>query len=1187
MVRSRLKYYRACLADSERMDISYKKINNNVIYVKDLDSIPDVKTQKFFYKVNTDYKKQSAQREDNNVDFNHLEYINIFIAPLRLISPYLDNQQPRKLQIYPYWIPATLSRKGHLTPPENEYLLPWLVRGVLEPNDYLNQEYPTFCTLEHSDKCATDTEPPPTDSWEDYWQYSMNYFKKLCGGDLYSVKFKDWTTDTTLSAIIPANLKGSAQNLIRLYDQIISRSEDNLPQTLRALVNPKAPEIKHVGDIHRLMTQKGHYGQMGTKFPLSPSQRISLLILEKNSVGEILAVNGPPGTGKTTLLQSVCANSVVKAVLKKKGPPILLACSTNNQAITNILDSFSSVSPSQADRTGLNERWLPNLDSLGLYMAAKGRMEEAKKRGYFVATASVKKSDAYLEYIERHQSNICKDYFLGKFCATQGACNVGNLQTVIKVLFEKLNACKNQIDVVLTNCRTLLDICKERNISSDNLQQIQPAFEKVLDPNLKDLDFLVKIIKTENLSPKKPSLLKRFFDYLKFGPTALRRTKVIKHIGNKIDLIPKATRLSFYSLSAAICQKKDTLEDICEKGKQQLSEIDVLIETITKELEKWSRFLLNHSNLSETLNSDVKQPHWVERINMHLDLTLRHKAFWYALHIVEGMWLNDRNDKAFKKLNKGEDACRRRLKIQAHLTPFFISTFHSCPAFFCYLKKTPQDPWISLPLEQIVDLLIVDEAGQVSPEVGIAPFCLAKKALVVGDTKQIEPIWSISSKAIDYSNILRSDVCKSRKEYDELDNRLGCRHGSLMYLAQKSSRYQQPEKYETRGSLLREHRRCVSEIINYCNRFVYQDLLDIKTNSIEKVHQERLLKNGLPDMMRKLPALGYCHINTESINHHGSYENVWEAKAIAMWLAENQKALKKMYPNYNNLGQIVAIVTSFRLQKTCLQEALKKRNISLDGFTIGTIHALQGSEKPIVIFSSVYGRNVKSGKLFFDQSYNMLNVAVSRAKHHFLVFGCMRHFTPKSYQSPAGDLGHLLFDKSENELSSSFFFAENSLSPFKGEGIHRLNTLKMHRKALKRAFERAKKRLIIVSPFISIKALKADHISNEIKRARQRDVDILVFTDKFLNRENNILRQSAKEGMDLIKGSGAKLKIKEGIHNKALIVDREVLVEGSFNWLSAVRNPNSSYARLETSIVVKKPHAPKMIREAYEDLGIQ
>lgn len=61
-------------------------------------------------------------------------------------------------------------------------------------------------------------------------------------------------------------------------------------------------------------------------------------------------------------------------------------------------------------------------------------------------------------------------------------------------------------------------------------------------------------------------------------------------------------------------------------------------------------------------------------------------------------------------------------------------------------------------LYDFADLLIVDEARQVLPEVAAASFALAKKALVIGDTEQIPPIWSIAP-AIDVGNMLAEKFC--------------------------------------------------------------------------------------------------------------------------------------------------------------------------------------------------------------------------------------------------------------------------------------------------------------------------------------------------------------------------------------------------------------------------------------------
>ena len=110
---------------------------------------------------------------------------------------------------------------------------------------------------------------------------------------------------------------------------------------------------------------KQHVGQMSGEFPLSVKQRNALHYFIEQKPGEILAVNGPPGTGKTTFLRSVVANLWTQAALNQSEAPLIVATSNNNQAVTNILESFARI-----EETGLDEclkgRWLPEVRQLWL-----------------------------------------------------------------------------------------------------------------------------------------------------------------------------------------------------------------------------------------------------------------------------------------------------------------------------------------------------------------------------------------------------------------------------------------------------------------------------------------------------------------------------------------------------------------------------------------------------------------------------------------------------------------------------------------------------------------------------------------------------------------------------------------------------------------------------------------------------
>jgi hypothetical protein len=130
-------------------------------------------------------------------------------------------------------------------------------------------------------------------------------------------------------------------------------------------------------------------------------------------------------------------------------------------------------------------------------------------------------------------------------------------------------------------------------------------------------------------------------------------------------------------------------------------------------------------------------------VNIHnaLDVTYRHTAFELALHYWEVRYVLALQQKLHlaQPNHQGHETKTEQFARWAMLTPCFIATFHSVAGF---VAKKGKDTEPSYALE-LFDLLVVDESGQVSPEVGAATFALARKAVVVGDTQQIEPVWSV------------------------------------------------------------------------------------------------------------------------------------------------------------------------------------------------------------------------------------------------------------------------------------------------------------------------------------------------------------------------------------------------------------------------------------------------------------
>lgn len=129
---------------------------------------------------------------------------------------------------------------------------------------------------------------------------------------------------------------------------------------------------------------KAHVGQMGGAYPLSPSQREAMNHFGEIKEGNLLAVSGPPGTGKTTFLQSVVADMYVKSALKRERAPIIVAASTNNQAVTNIIDSFGQIS--EIGISNLEHKWITGTDSFAVYFPSNGKVKEAAQKRYQYTT---------------------------------------------------------------------------------------------------------------------------------------------------------------------------------------------------------------------------------------------------------------------------------------------------------------------------------------------------------------------------------------------------------------------------------------------------------------------------------------------------------------------------------------------------------------------------------------------------------------------------------------------------------------------------------------------------------------------------------------------------------------------------------------------------------------------------------
>ncbi len=146
------------------------------------------------------------------------------------------------------------------------------------------------------------------------------------------------------------------------------------------------------------------------------------------------------------------------------------------------------------------------------------------------------------------------------------------------------------------------------------------------------------------------------------------------------------------------------------------------------------------------------------------------------------------------------------------------------------------------------------------------------------------------------------------------------------------------------------HYRCDKKIIGFNNRKYY--------NSQLKICSERREKNPL----QYIDVDGSCcyHKNT-------SPEEVEEIVRFASF----------------NRNKSIGVITPFVNQKSAIEQRLKEEG--LNQVSCGTVHAFQGDEKDVILFSTALTDQTYDGTYqWLKNNRELINVAVSRAKEQLI-----------------------------------------------------------------------------------------------------------------------------------------------------------------------------------------------------------
>ncbi len=239
------------------------------------------------------------------------------------------------------------------------------------------------------------------------------------------------------------------------------------------------------------------------------------------------------------------------------------------------------------------------------------------------------------------------------------------------------------------------------------------------------------------------------------------------------------------------------------------------------------------------------------------------------------------------------------------------------------------------PPKRYFNMVIMDEASQCNTAVSLVPVIRGENLMLVGDPQQLQPVILLDHK----TNEALKQKYGISQEYDYIENSI-----YKTYLACD------PVSDEI---LLHHHYRCHPKIIGFNNQKYYNGKLDIKS--------------------------------PESNSHPLTYVEVTDSEANVKNTAPGEVDQIIEYIKKNSNKQI-GIITPFANQRTLIKEELKRNNF--DNVPCGTVHAFQGDEKDVILFSLGLSDTTKPATYeWLKNNRELINVATSRAKNELVVFG--------------------------------------------------------------------------------------------------------------------------------------------------------------------------------------------------------
>ncbi|MDZ5711340.1 DEAD/DEAH box helicase [Jeotgalibacillus haloalkalitolerans] len=755
------------------------------------------------------------------------------------------------------------------------------------------------------------------------------------------------------------------------------------------------------------------------RFPSNPEYALSFMQqtavnLALNDANTLRSVNGPPGTGKTTLLKDIFADLVVQQAVeisqlsdksinrdlvyyKEKGKfgalptsissKNIIVASSNNGAVQNIVTELPKKESIDATFQNLlmeadyfKDISNSTLSTEGYGKSSKMKMEPLEEENWGVfsleggAAANINKLLMTIEFIDKHLTDdyqpnpaIYQEFLnlhhqLKKKRAEvqEYYLNAAKLKKLRKQLREYTISFEREAEEkrVALNIRKEEENHKLMRLNNENLNLKQDLTNTEIEMETITDEYNQALRDYETIQLQKPGFLRRIFN----------RSQVQTYFD---QLNGANNNLKALTQQKVKIQKQERkINHKIEVNVSNTKKIEKIIQKLATEFSAWEK--TKKDRIIKYKNEVLK----LEKNKVKRDI----KEVDFSLSYEDLQKSNPWFEKDFRVLQS--ELFIAALKVRKQFLFENVKSLKAARIIWGkqseYLERengnelvTESWQWLNFAIpvvsttfasfgrmfknlgENSIGNLFVDEAGQALPQASVGAIFRSKKVLVVGDPSQIKPVLTLDSNVLSLIG-----------RHHNVNEKFISTDASTQTIVDDASQYGfQKNEDEWIGIPLWVHRRSNYPMFTIANELSYDGLMVQGKSEAAAIGKSKWYDSA-------------GNANDKFVKEQAELlKSLMKEK-----IQENPKLIDDIYviSPFRNVA--------YKLAKTLDEINFTKRENG-KSTNVGTVHTFQGKEAKIVYFVLGADSNSAGAARWAVSDPNMMNVAATRAKEEFYVIG--------------------------------------------------------------------------------------------------------------------------------------------------------------------------------------------------------